>query len=52
MQKNPVSACGASGVARQRNGDSTDYGAVVFNYEDGVVWTHITQALKNNSWIH
>jgi predicted dehydrogenase len=51
MKKNPVSACGVSGVARQRNGDSTDCGGVVLQYEDGVIWTHITQALRNNSWI-
>jgi len=52
MKKNPVSACGASGVARKRNGDTTDYGSVVFRYDDGVVWTHITQALRNNASIY
>jgi len=52
MKKNPVSACGVSRVLRKRNGDSTDCGGVVFQYEDAVVWTHITQALKNNSWIY
>jgi predicted dehydrogenase len=51
-RKSPVSACGASGVARRRNGDSTDFGGVVFRYDDGTVWTHVTQALKNNSWIN
>lgn len=52
MQRNPVSACGVSGIVRQRNGDSTDCGGVVFQYGDGVIWTHITQALKNNSWLY
>lgn len=52
MKKEPVSACGLSGVFRKRNGDTTDAGGVVFQYEDGVIWTHITQALKNNSMLH
>jgi len=52
MKKEPVSASGLSGVFRKRNGDTTDAGGVVFQYEDGIIWTHITQALKNNSTLH
>ncbi len=52
MKKEPVSACGVSRVCTERNGDTTDAGGVVFQYEDGVIWTHITQALKNNSLGH
>lgn len=52
MDAEPVSACGSSGVFRKRHGDTTDAGGVIFQYEDGVIWTHITQALKNNAWVH
>ena len=27
--------------------DSSDYGSVVYQYDDGVVWTHLIQHLKN-----
>lgn len=52
MQKAPVSACGVSSVVRKRHGDTTDCGGVVFQYDDGVIWTHITQALSNNAMLH
>jgi len=48
LEKSPVSACGVSGVVRQRHGDSTDCGGAVFQFEDGTIWTHVTQALSNN----
>ena len=48
--KRPVAATGRSRVCRPNpNGDRTDAGGVVFEYDDGVIWTHITQALNNNS---
>lgn len=53
MGKRPVSACGFSRVARrQPNGDRTDCGSVVFRYEDGTIWTHLSQALANNAETH
>ena len=48
LEMSPVSACGVSGVVRRRHGDSTDCGGAVFQFEDGTIWTHITQALNNN----
>jgi len=52
LRRHPVSACGASGVFTPRNGDSTDCGGVVYRFEDGVMWTHATQALNNNPWLY
>ncbi len=52
IERHPVSACGSSGIFTPRNGDSTDCGGVVFQFDDGVMWTHVTQALNNNSWIY
>lgn len=48
LEKSPASACGVSSVVRQRLGDSTDCGGAVFQFDDGTIWTHITQALSNN----
>lgn len=53
MGKPPVSACGCSRVTRSgANSDRTDCGGVVFQYKDGTIWTHLTQALNNNASIH
>lgn len=48
MGRRPVAACGFSRTCRPNpNGDRTDCLGVVFEYADGVVWTHITQTLAN-----
>ena len=50
MGKRPVAACGFSRTLRPNpNGDRTDCGGVVFEYEDKVLWTHLMQALNNNT---
>jgi len=49
MGKRPVSACGRSRTCRPNpHGDRTDCGAVVYEYDDGLLWTHLVQALNNN----
>jgi predicted dehydrogenase len=49
MGKRPISACGRSRTCRvDPHGDRTDCSGVVFEYEDGVIWTHMTQSLPNN----
>jgi myo-inositol 2-dehydrogenase/D-chiro-inositol 1-dehydrogenase len=52
MKKRPVSAFGTSSVLGKRNGDTTNCGNVIYQYDDGVSWTHVTQALKNNATIY
>jgi len=53
MEKSPVSAYGYSRVTRPSpHGDRIDCGSVVYQYDDGMVWTHIAQALNNNASIH
>jgi len=52
MDKCPLGACGISRAVEKHHGDRTDCGGVVFQYDDGMFWTHITQALKNNAWIY
>ncbi|HPD15306.1 MAG TPA: Gfo/Idh/MocA family oxidoreductase [Planctomycetota bacterium] len=48
MGRRPVAACGFSRTCRPNpNGDRTDCLGVVYEYADGVVWTHITQTLAN-----
>jgi len=50
MGRRPVAACGFSRTCRPKpNGDRTDCLGVVFEYEDKVLWTHITQTLANES---
>jgi predicted dehydrogenase len=50
MGKRPVAACGRSRTFRPNpQADRCDCGAAVFEYEDGVIWTHLVQALNNNS---
>ncbi|HUT36106.1 MAG TPA: Gfo/Idh/MocA family oxidoreductase [Planctomycetota bacterium] len=49
MGKRPVAACGVSRTCRPNpHGDRTDCAGVVFEYEDKVLWTHVTQVLNNN----
>ncbi len=50
MGKRPVSACGRSRICRaDPHGDRTDLSGVVYEYDDGVIWTHMTQSLPNNA---
>jgi len=50
MGRRPVVACGFSRTCRPKpNGDRTDCLGVVFEYEDKVLWTHITQTLANEA---
>jgi predicted dehydrogenase len=49
MGRRPIAACGRSRVCRPNpHGDRTDCGAAVFEYEDGLLWTHLVQALNND----
>ena len=46
----PVAACGRSRTFRpDPHGDRVDCGSATFEYEDGIIWTHLVQALNNNS---
>jgi predicted dehydrogenase len=50
MGKRPVSACGRSRTCRaDPHGDRTDCGGVVYEFDDGVLWTHLVHALNNNA---
>jgi predicted dehydrogenase len=50
MGKRPVSACGRSRTCRaDPHGDRSDCSGVVYEYDDGVLWTHTTQSLPNNA---
>ena len=47
--RHPVAACGRARTCRPNpNGDRTDVAAVIYEQEDGVIWTHVTQAITNN----
>ena len=49
LGQRPVSACGRSRTCRpQVNGDRTDAAAVIYEYGDGTIWTHVTQSINNN----
>jgi predicted dehydrogenase len=49
LGKNPVAACGRSRICRpQPHGDRSDCAGVVYEYDDGLLWTHVTQVLDNN----
>lgn len=49
LDKRPVAATGRSRTCRQNpHGDRTDAAAVIYEQEDGVLWTHATQAITNN----
>jgi myo-inositol 2-dehydrogenase / D-chiro-inositol 1-dehydrogenase len=50
LGRRPQSACGWSRICRPHpHGDHSDCGGVVYEYDDGLLWTHVTQALNNNS---
>ena len=47
--KRPVAAFGQSRICRPAaNGDRIDLSSVVYQYDDGVVWNHVTNSLPNN----
>lgn len=49
MGKPPVAATGSCLTCRPApHGDRTDVAAVVYEFDDGTIWTHVTQALDNN----
>jgi len=48
--KRAASASGRSRILRpEPHGDRTDACDVVFEYDDGVLWTHVTHSLDNNT---
>ena len=48
--KPPVAASGCSRTCRPKpNGDRTDAAGVVYERDDGLIWTHVTQSIDNNS---
>ena len=50
LGKRAVSASGASRICRpQPHGDRVDACGVVFELDDGTLWTHVTQSLNNNA---
>jgi predicted dehydrogenase len=50
LGKPAVRACGASRICRpEPHGDRTDACGVVFELEDGTLWTHVTQSMNNNA---
>lgn len=50
LGKQPVSATGSSRICRpDPHGDRMDAGGVVFEMDDGLMWTHVTQALANHA---
>jgi myo-inositol 2-dehydrogenase / D-chiro-inositol 1-dehydrogenase len=50
LGRRPVGACGRSRICRpQPHGDRSDCCGVVYEYEDGLLWTHVTQVLSNNA---
>jgi predicted dehydrogenase len=50
LGKPAVSATGASRICRKEpHGDRVDACGVVFELDDGTLWTHVTQSLKNNA---
>lgn len=50
MGKRAASACGSSRIIRpEPHGDRVDACGLVFEFDDGVLWTHVTQSLNNNA---
>ncbi|MDD4868967.1 MAG: Gfo/Idh/MocA family oxidoreductase [Kiritimatiellae bacterium] len=50
LGKRVVSATGSSRICRpEPHGDRVDACGVVFEFDDGALWTHVTQSLKNNA---
>ena len=49
LGKRPVSACGMARTCRPHpNGDRTDCMNVVYQLDDGTLWTHTTQSISDN----
>ena len=49
LGKRPVSACGMSRICRaDPHGDRTDCAGVVYQFDDGTLWTHATQSITNS----
>ena len=49
LGRRPSSACGRARTMRpQPHGDRTDIATVLYEFDDGLLWTHVTQALDNN----
>jgi len=50
MGKRPASAAGKSRIVRpEPHGDRCDCGSVIYEYDDGVLWTHLVQAMNNDA---
>ena len=50
LGKQATSAVGTSRICRpQPHGDRVDACGVVFEFDDGLLWTHVTQSLDNNA---
>ena len=48
LGRRPTSACGRARTYRpQPHGDRTDIATVLYEFDDGLLWTHVTQALDN-----
>jgi predicted dehydrogenase len=49
LGRRPTAACGRARTYRpQPHGDRTDIATVLFEFDDGLLWTHVTQALDNS----
>ena len=49
LGRRPVAAYGIARTLRgEPHGDRTDTLSVLYEFDDGLVWTHVTQALDNN----
>ena len=49
LGQRPAAASGRSRTCRPNpHGDRTDVAAVVYEHDDGLIWTHVTQAISNN----
>jgi len=49
LGKRPISACGMARTCRPHpNGDRTDCVGVVYQFDDGMLWTHATQSITND----
>jgi predicted dehydrogenase len=50
LGKRPVAASGRSRTCRPNpSGDRTDCAGVVYEFDDGVLWTHVVHALNDNA---
>jgi predicted dehydrogenase len=49
LGRRPVAASGRCRTCRSApHGDRTDVASVIYEYDDGTLWTHVTQAISNN----